>query len=277
MDRVLDVSSRVGFTLIELLVVIAIIAILASLLLPALSSAKASARKATCISNTKQLALAWTMYSGDHDDRLVPNGHGLPPELGDTKLWVVGVDHKFIPGHQEAFTNIDYLSNPEFAAFAPYLKTPAIYRCPADRSTIELGGKQYPKLRSYSLNGYMGWEKPYAAEISGDFVNFVRSSEVAAAKPADLLLFVDVAPPSICHSAFVINSGANFYHFPSIEHRQSGIVSFADGHVEAHRWKDEYTLKMAREPFIAHFNYLSAPNPDLEWLQERASVRRSSE
>src|SRR5262245_30705557 len=107
-------GREAGFTLIELLVVIAIIAILASLVLASLSSAKAKARQIQCINNQKQLALTWTLYADDNKEQLVPNGYGIPETLGTTKLWVLGATHQ----QPQAFTNLDYLMNPNYAAFA---------------------------------------------------------------------------------------------------------------------------------------------------------------
>jgi prepilin-type N-terminal cleavage/methylation domain-containing protein/prepilin-type processing-associated H-X9-DG protein len=272
-----------GFSLVELLVVIAIIALLASILLPSLSTAKESARRVQCINNLRQLAITWEVYADDHNERLPLNGYGTPQTLGATRLWVLGDTHQNRP----SFTNESYLTDPRYASFAGYLKSPQVYRCPSDRVTIEIDGHSAPKTRSYSLNGYLGWHSPNleSSFLSPNQQLYLKSSDLGASSPSTLLQFVDTAPGNVCHSGFVVaydspRPGVGFkglyYHLPSAQHRGRGNLSFADGHVETHRWKDPTTTALARERWIPDHISLQYPkNPDLAWLQERASQPKS--
>lgn len=260
-----------GFTLIELLVVISIIAILASLLLPALAKAKAQGRRVQCISNERQLAITHQLYSNDALERFPLNGgyDNFVPQKQET-LWVLGGSHAF----KEAFTNRSFLTDPGKASFANYLQNPAVYRCPADRSRIGAKGNSPQRIRNYAMNGYLAPIELFKGTLTKRYQFFIKTGDLAPAGPSLIFLFGDVNPANVCYPAFVINMAGSdsFYHLPSTLHSKAGVLVFADGHVETHKWTDPRTFSEVGDgTILGHFNPCRG-SADLEWLRSHTTV-----
>jgi type II secretory pathway pseudopilin PulG len=280
------VSSPLAFTLVELLVVLATIAILAALLLPSLFAAKMQAVRVRCLSNQKQLIVAWILYAGDNDDQLALNGGDPTPVSAQPHLWIYGGNHgasesgRPSPAAGDSLTNALYLTGPNYALFAKYLPADTIYKCPADDANWPLWNTSTaaaPELRSYAMNSYMGLSLASTANIAPLSIlaaaqTYAKTAQISAASPANRFVFTDVNPASLCTPAFGVDVNANIWiHYPSGLHRQRGVLVFADGHTETHHWLDPRTLvRLTNGTFLPH-NVPSPNNRDLAWLAARTT------
>jgi len=245
-----------GFTLLELLVVIAIIGILAALLLPVLGRTKASATATRCMNNHRQIVLAWSMYSDEHNGCLC-----------SLTNWVVGDMTK-----PHDATNALLLVDPQQSLFARYITAPAIYKCPDHRSAF---------VRSVSMNNRLNPDAPYWIAGGGSrFEVFTTGGQIRT--PAQIYVTLDESSDTINDRSFCVDMsntgnllgvGADnpywMIDYPGAYHNGADCFSFADGHTETHRWLEPTTLvPLGQAEGVTH---TSATDRDAQWLHDHCT------
>jgi prepilin-type N-terminal cleavage/methylation domain-containing protein/prepilin-type processing-associated H-X9-DG protein len=249
-----------GFTLIELLVVIAIIAVLMGILMPALNRVREQGKRATCLSNLKQLTMAWIMYADDNDDKIV-NGdsgeYGQANANGDywvQRDWTDGMTKE---QRQQAILD---------GALWPFIKDLKIYKCPSvERKTMDYYNQMSPPVRTYSIADSMNC-KAWADQMGGATKTIKHRMAIKNAAMRAVFLDDGGTCPSALGGWTVWATKWSWWDPPPVRHGDGTTFSFADGHSEYHKWKDPRTLEFGKRiPLQANTGELQTDNEDIHW------------
>ncbi len=270
-----------AFTLIELLVVIAIIAILAALLLPALSTARDQGHKAACLNNLRQLQIAWVLYAADNRDRMVLNyesaGESEAVHSAESAAssvggypWAAGL-LDYSPENTDN-TNAAKLVDPRFSAFAYYIKSSGVYKCPSDPSSVSINGSLMPRVRSFALVDVLGsldvGQPGMVSTLSQLNAPETGIDLVAPSGPADQISFLDVHPDTLNFTPFRTSAvPKGWYQVPAHYHDRSANIVFTDGHAETHRWLTPVLLAPVTGVVNGGPQFLTQADTDMDWFE----------
>jgi len=300
-------SGRKAFTLTELLVVVAVVAMLAGLRLTALAAAKTRSKSAQCYNNTRQLGLAWLMYAGDNHDYILcssDDGSGTAPyeavdtssgHLGDNCAWSWS-KMNFDPNN---YYNTDPAADMMLRPMWSYNKNTNIRKCPSDTSAVSSNGVTVPRVRSYSMNWFLGGFGANASDLSESgaaFPYYTKLTDLAntVTSPGAANTFVFIEERFDCinwgsfetvmagypqpNKAAVPGAYEWVGDMPALYHDFASVISFADGHSEIHRWHGDQgdTLPASQGALLSgKGSGTTFPVPysaDVAWMQN-VSVR----
>jgi len=265
--------ARVGFTLVELVVVVALVCLLATMLAPTLARTKPNSASFQCQNNLRQLAFAWKMYADDNNGNLVYNRDGgIAGKAAGSEAWVAGwLDFTASTDNTNTALLIDHNKYPYGAYLGPYVKTPLVFKCPADRSTAPVGGGPKPRVRSVSMNNHVGIGSRTWSRYS---VGFPICSNFAQIKlPAYMFVILDEREDSISDGCFETDPDTLYQvvDYPASYHNNAGSFSFADGHSELHHWNDPRTRPLLQPGQFLSLSINLPGDKDVLWLAQHAA------
>jgi prepilin-type N-terminal cleavage/methylation domain-containing protein/prepilin-type processing-associated H-X9-DG protein len=281
-DRRLDsTGGKQGhaFTLIELLVVIAIIAILAAMLLPTLAMAKRKTQGVYCMNNTHQLTLGHLLYTIDCADRFAPNRDGGSSglDLADA-AWAGGwLDFTSSTDNTNINLLINHVMYPYAAFVGQYLKTPGSFRCPADQSFVTIAGQRMNRVRSVSMQNWIGGDPAVGVPGSRTWTSpskygsyYQKASAVK--NPAITFMYLDERQDSI-NDGWLATDPDTLYQivdYPASYHGGAGGFSFVDGHSEIHKWLNWQTMPVLHPEELLSLDANLPGDPDILWIAQHA-------
>jgi prepilin-type N-terminal cleavage/methylation domain-containing protein/prepilin-type processing-associated H-X9-DG protein len=263
--------ARAGFTLVELVVVVAMVGLLASMLAPTMARTKPNSASFQCQNNLRQLTFAWKMYADDNTGSLVYNRDGSVGYSAGNESWVGGfLDYTANPDNTNTALLIDHNKYPYGAFLGPYIKTPLAFKCPADRSTAPMAGGAQPRVRSISMNNFVGT----GSRAWNTFSRYALCTRFEQIKsPGYMFVFLDEREDSINDGCFITDPDTRYIiiDYPASYHNNAGGFSFADGHAEIHRWKDSRTMPVLRPGQYLPLNVNLPGDVDVLWLAQRSA------
>jgi prepilin-type processing-associated H-X9-DG protein len=261
-----------AFTAIELLVVIAMVALGALLLVPALARTRTNSPALQCLNNVKQMAMAWAMYSDDNSGQLVYNRQGgSVGKSPGNEGWVGGwLDFTTSTDNTNSALLVNHSKYPYAAFLGPYIKTPSSFKCPADLSTAVTAGGPQPRVRSISMNCYLGtgsstWTVP------SKYTLCTKATQITS--PANMFVVLDERADSINDGVYTTNPDVLYelIDYPACYHDGAASFAFADGHSEMHKWLDPRTMPVLQYGQGLPLNVSFPGDKDVLWIGQHSA------
>jgi prepilin-type N-terminal cleavage/methylation domain-containing protein/prepilin-type processing-associated H-X9-DG protein len=261
-----------AFTLLELLVVVAVLGLILAALSSGLARSGPSVQAVLCLSSKRQLFQAWQMYADQNVGKLPPNSTGGNAGKAQAEAsWAGGwLDYSANRDN----TNTDFLVNHaryQWSAYlGPYVKTPIIFKCPSDQSGVNIAGTFMPRVRTVSMNNFLGdWSRTWTTPSKYS----LDTNYSAIARPALRFVFLDERADSINDGNFMCDPDTLYQliDYPGNYHGDGCTFVFADGHGEIHRWLDRRTMPVLRVGQILPLNENIPGNQDVLWLSQHAA------
>jgi prepilin-type N-terminal cleavage/methylation domain-containing protein/prepilin-type processing-associated H-X9-DG protein len=271
------VGGSRAFTFPELLVVLGVVCVLAALQVARATPVRTRSAQAVCLDNLRRLTGAWLLFAHDRGGTVCGNLDGTQGAKSTNSSWCAGwLDLT----SNQANTNTTYLRDAQLGGYLNGDTT--VFKCPADRSSVRIGGRIWPRVRSVSMNGYLG-EK--ASPYTQGYYQFRKVSELVTLAPRETFVFLDEREEGINDNAFLVDmsgfdprssSALTIVDFPASYHEGGAGFSFADGHAETWHWKDWRTMPILKAGEVLDLVQRSPNNQDVDRMQSHTSRRISN-